>query len=94
MANSLGKVFVNDDGREYMMTTNGLVPNTPELESAAALGGTGAFLAEAMEVASFGILDVDEKLEKGFEGTSPVADFLPLPLSLASGASPLARGAA
>lgn len=88
----IGDIAVLPDGNEQILTTNGWVPNTRELETAAAMGAPGALAANFMEAATFGGFDAGD----AYEQTSPVAAYgvTAAELGLAGlGVSKLAGGA-
>ena len=61
--------IVEAEGGDQILTGNGWVPLTPELEAAAGMGWFGAFSQNALEMASFGLFTPDP----GLEQVSPVA---------------------
>ena len=60
--------IVDAKGGKQILTGNGWVPLTPELETASRLGFFGAFTQNAVEMATFGLYQPDE----GLEEVSPV----------------------
>ena len=61
--------IVEAEGGDQILTGNGWVPLTDELEAAAGMGWFGAFSQNALEMASFGLFTPDP----GLEEVSPVA---------------------
>jgi len=89
---ALGEI-VDAKGGKQILTGNGWVPLTPELETAARVGMFGAFAQNAAEMATFGLYTPDP----GLEDVSPVASKLGTAAGvvapLAPGVGPLFRGA-
>jgi hypothetical protein len=65
----LGQIVTSPEGAEKILTTDGWIPNTPELEEAASLGAAGTGLGSLMESLSMGVLSPDPAAEQ----FSPVA---------------------
>ena len=82
--------IVDAKGGKQILTGNGWVPLTPELEQAAALGFFGAFAQNAAEMATFGLYTP----APGLEEVSPVGAKLGTAAGLVGPLSlPLLRGA-
>ena len=91
---SLGQIITRPDGSEDILTGQGWVPNTPELEAVAASGILGAAAVSIGNSLTLGLLPIPAE----FEATSPVAsktglgiDMLALGVGVAGGAKLGAR---
>jgi len=89
MAN-LGQIATTPDGTESILTNKGWVPNTPALEQASAMGGTGAFLTNMLESVTLGAIEAPEALD----AISPVASMTGYLLPDVAGLAGIAKGAA
>ena len=66
---TLGQIITRPDGSEHMLTGAGWIPNTPDLEQAAASGVFGAAAASVLESLSLGLIEQPQE----FGQVSPVS---------------------
>lgn len=83
----LGDVAVQTDGSEIILTSKGWVPNTTKLETASAMGMTGALAAGIVDIASLGLARTPEELSQ----VSPVSSVVPDAALLLSGLPGITR---
>ncbi len=86
----LGQIAVQPDGSETILTADGWVVNTPELEQAAAMGGTGAFLANMLESVTFGAIEAPAAMD----AVSPAASMAGYLGPDVAGVAAIAKGGA
>jgi hypothetical protein len=89
MAN-LGDIAELPDGSEKILTTTGWVENSPELEQAASMGGSGAFMANMLEGATMGLAG---PANEAFGAVSPAASQAGFVAPFLMGGAGIARGA-
>ena len=90
MAN-LGQIITRPDGSEHILTGSGWIPNTPQLEAAAASGAMGAALDSIVTSLSLGLIEAPGRAER--EAVSPVGSKAGVALDIALLGTGLAGGA-
>lgn len=86
----LGQIVTQPGGSELILTREGWVPNTPELETASAMGIVGAVGQGIAESVTLGMMP-DGGQGEALRQVSPIATNAPMAAELALGAGGLAR---